>query len=134
MLLIVEREITEQIDKLVQERVAECLKNIPQAVTRELKQVRLDSYVGFIYKLQLIILILQNLLESRRANADRRITGSKYDDQPAPSLATMLPPPPLQMQPQMQPQMHQPMRYYVSWNLFIIVNTDSHVSFLIYFL
>ena len=67
MLLIVEREITEKMDKLVQERVAECLKtHIPQELQdevarskRELKQVRLelhDSCVGLIYKLQLIIL------------------------------------------------------------------------------
>jgi hypothetical protein len=66
MLLIVEREITEKMDKLVQERVAECLKtHIPQELQdevarskRELKQVRLelhDSCVGLIYKLQLII-------------------------------------------------------------------------------
>ena len=60
MLLIVEREITAQMDKLVQERVAECLKtHIPQELQdevarskRELKQVRLalhDSCVGLIY-------------------------------------------------------------------------------------
>lgn len=65
--MIVEREITEKMDKLVQERVAECLKaHIPQELQdevarskRELKQVRLelhDSCVGLIYKLQLIIL------------------------------------------------------------------------------
>ena len=67
MLLIVEREITEKMDKLVQERVAECLKtHIPQELQdevtrskRELKQVRIelhDSCVGLNYNLQLIIL------------------------------------------------------------------------------
>ena len=66
-----EREITEQMDKLVQERVAECLKtHIPQELQDEvarskskLKQVRLalhDSCVGLIYKFQTVI--PQNLL------------------------------------------------------------------------
>jgi hypothetical protein len=73
MPLIVEREITEQMDKLVQERVAECLKtHIPQELQDEvarskleLKQVRIalhNSCVGLICRLQLIILIPQNLL------------------------------------------------------------------------
>ena len=55
-----EREIAEQMDKLVKERVAECLKtHIPQELQdevakskSELKQVRLelhDSCVGLIY-------------------------------------------------------------------------------------
>ena len=68
-----EREIAEKMDKLVQERVAECLKtHIPQELQdevarskRELKQVRLalhDSCVRLIYRLQLIILIPQNSL------------------------------------------------------------------------
>ena len=99
---IVEREITEQMDKLVQERVAECLKtHIPQELQdevarskRELKQVRLelhDSCVGLIYKLQLIILNTTEFVrESRRANANlRRLTGSQDDDRPSPSLATI---------------------------------------------
>ena len=58
-----EREITAQMDKLVQERVAECLKShIPQELQdevarskNELKQVRLalhDSYVEFDLYLQ----------------------------------------------------------------------------------
>ena len=100
--LVVEREIAEQMDKLVQERVAECLKtHIPQELQdevarskRELKQVRLelhDSCVGLIYKLQLIILNTTEFVrESRRANANlRRLTGSQDDDRPSPSLATI---------------------------------------------
>ena len=102
MLSIVEREITEQMDKLVQEHVAECLKtHIPQELQdevarskRELKQVRLalhDSCVDLIYKLQLIIFNTTEFVrESRRANSNlRRINGNQNDERPSLSLSTI---------------------------------------------
>ena len=99
-----EREIAEQMDKLVQERVAECLKtHIPQELQdevarskRELKQVRLelhDSCVGgfwfntFFFLPPHLLIITEFVRESRRANAKLRI--GKDNDCPPPPLATI---------------------------------------------
>jgi hypothetical protein len=74
MLLIVEREVAKQVDKLVQERVAECLKThiIPQELQDE---------------------VAISEREPPQRQASPRLASHPHDSQ----TSTMAPPPPPQM-------------------------------------